>query len=313
MDIPLPQFDDEEYKAHFDEEGVDQDLVKIEYNLLLLTRDSKSKSLPPHYIAWHILWYNAFNVTRGARAALGLNSVFTVKALRRIIFELGQITDCIIRETRVDHSEDVSRENIKDRLSAYFAWCLWQDIRYYEHFLEGRYQNLLWDERPAREMAQDPAALKLHESIYGPREIMSDKELNEMRDEQRVRHWKLVDKLKKMAQHRDVSKWLEKIDDNWGVEYTYRSFFQLLEMKEIGMAKMLKEKEMTLFYPEYESGSQLLHCSTFAQLFYPSESQIIPKISNAEDYIRSEVDKASILCKMAYVNLKLIQNYINTD
>lgn len=313
MDILLPQFDDEEYKAHFDEEGVDQDLIKIEYNLLLLTRDSKSESLPPHYVAWHILWYNAFNVTRGARAALGLNSVFTIKVLKRIIFELDQITDCIIRGTQVDHSEDVSKENIEDRLSAYFAWCLWQDIRYYEHILEGRFQNMLWDERPAREVAQDPTRLKFHESIYGPLDPLSDKELIKMKEEQRVKLWQLVDKLKKLAQHRDVSKWLEKIDDDWGVEYAYRSFFELLAMKKIGMAKMLKEREMSLLYPIYESGSRLLHCSTFVQIFYPSETNIIPQITNDEEPIKMEVEKIGTFCKAAFLYLKRIQDFINTD
>lgn len=311
-DIKLPQFNDDDYIARLEEADIDKDLIQIEYNLLPLTRKSKSEALSPYHIGWHILWSNAFHLTRAARDSLVLPSFYTLHALNRVILELNQITRAI-GVGLDDQQDEISNEHIRDRLSAYFGWCIWQDIRYIEHLLQGNVQSQLWDERPRQELANDPVELERFESIYGPLEQLSPKELSEMREKYRVNFWRQADNLKAMAEHRDVSIWLDEIVGDWEPGYTYRSFFELLKRRKYGFSKMLKESNLNLFSPEYESGSQLIHCSTFSQLFYHDKREIIPKSPDDENEMKLSTDKFISTCKSTFVLLNLLRISINSS
>jgi hypothetical protein len=84
-------------------------------------------------------------------------------------------------------------------------------------------------------------------------------------------------------------------------------FFKLFDSS---INKILKKFEVGFAYSTYSEGSMLLHGSTMEQFIHIGDSIVAPKIIPQKDFIESEFQSIIERCRMIFVYLAAIEQYI---
>jgi mutator protein MutT len=93
----------------------------------------------------------------------------------------------------------------------------------------------------------------------------------------------------------------------------YRTYWDTLpffKLFDSSINKILKKFEVGFAYSTYSEGSMLLHGSTMEQFIHIGDSIVAPKIIPQKDFIESEFQSIIERCRMIFVYLAAIEQYI---
>jgi hypothetical protein len=239
----------------------------------------------------------------------------------RAVFELWLHTEAIIEPisellsksssnddvTILEKSKQYVMQEAVDRLRAYTAWCLRQDIFSYEKILEQETFNGIWSPDSALEIATDPDKIDAYEAFFGPLNETFD--INELKQKSNESRKYILEKQKQVNEwfeDQSLSEWnniLKKKKRN-------ASFFSLFKQDEENIYKRLSGTEFEFAYSLYKLQSQIIHGSTINQFLHVGEGQIYPQFVGSE--VECEYDASSIVtsCKSIFFNICYIQKQV---
>ncbi len=116
-------------------EPEERSIVVLQAHLAVLLEALKGAESDPENLAWLSLWSRVFNCCEGARGAQLRESSFTMLVMLRVLFDVSLHVEVIARQLIRANAESTSlaRSDVADRLSAYTAWSLCNDLVRYQN------------------------------------------------------------------------------------------------------------------------------------------------------------------------------------
>lgn len=278
--------------------------------------ESLNEDMTPQRLAWMIIWTHVFSTIEGTRTAILRNSEYSLHLLERSSIELELLVFAILKPLRESNeSNSDANQDVKERLAAYSAWCLWKDISVLERKLERRNIDPVWDDSIRHEIAKDPDRLEKFELLYGQLEMEDPKELNRKRRDHEKQTWESQFQLKKFADHPEIRPWVDKLEANSikarrRKEKWISSYYSLIGESETSVMNRLNKMGLAFGYSVYEENSLLLHASTFEKLFFRHEETIVPRIKSTSKIIEQLVDGIGSTCNSILVLLAAFKKHL---
>ncbi|MGH7570821.1 MAG: hypothetical protein ACREMK_03120 [Gemmatimonadota bacterium] len=281
-------------------EGLERELLKASEWSFRIAQFLKQAPISGPSVGWYALWAKHFLLLSAVRSALREESSLLLDLLNRPLFELelhiGTIGNPRWRggdpESRdfADIPVDEPPEEIRDRLKAYCAWCLEEDVLLLENRLEPGMLDMLFDYRWQRELVRAMGPYREHhERELGEIEIVSDAEAKLDRE----RYEKALDARRAMTERLikdlDLSEWVDRIRKQ-RKKRTYLPFTDLFESSQ-GSSKSaggVKGKLRSMGMPwaslTYSKDSMLLHQSSLLQVIQLSENGVSIRVPRGNDF-----------------------------
>ena len=131
-----------------DAEGISKEILKVQYHAAQFLEQIDDFKVTPEKLAWLAFWTRIFSSLEAVLLALANDSEYILRIISRAVFEDSLHAQLLLKES------SPSVTNISDRLSAYAAWCLWNDRKVYQDILS----NLegIWSSSPVNDIATRP-------------------------------------------------------------------------------------------------------------------------------------------------------------
>ncbi len=272
-------------------------ILKAQIRLANQLKDIEDDSFTFSRAAWLCLWTKLFNIADGINGALQSNSETLMDILDRMFFE------CQLQILTIIGPEE--NTNKVERLNAYSAWSLYNDLGYQDTLLRKSTMDGIWnieDEKAILEASQDEQIY--HEMLFGP--IDKENLTTDYREaaKQKISHqsqeYKKRDRIEKWLKHEDIQPWIKKIKslrNHWAP-----AFYQLFDEQQSSIPKVLKslnftEQDMEFTYVLYKQASMAIHGSSFLNNFNYNSEAISPKFTGDSDTV---VKRAVCLGKGIY-------------
>ncbi len=186
----------------------------------------------PSSLACLILWTRNYTLVQSIISLLqsrpGITRIgqyFSNELLWRAAFELQLQLIAIVNKPEKEKHQNThiaEEASIVDKLYAYLAWCLSNDIDYHQKITQRWRLDKVWDESHAEEMNQDPLAKQIYRYMYGEDVEVEDRDKRiQKKSKQRKMGFDHRSRYLQWAHHPLIEKWYEKIRDN-----RIRSFFR---------------------------------------------------------------------------------------
>jgi hypothetical protein len=316
--INLPSFDNESWIIAVEQAtGLKQEILRIQYNTLLLLKDINDNKASFERLAWFNIWTREMLLLDSVFAASDHNSEFLLQILDRISFELmlhlHTILDplvCVEKKSKSVSSGPAETRNtmIVDRLRAYTAWCLWNDLDYLQDFTHPETLKHIWSPEPARGIMADSENYAEYVKYYGEIDTETDEKLlAKGLFKQRDRGLHNKHRLQTWLDHKDLIKWKTKLKQLSKFNNSSPSFFSLFDESEKSICKRLKTLNLRFMYVSYIQSSLLIHGSSLeTNLRFHEEGFTLNTMKNEES--SSGLTKSICgKCMTFLIVLKLLQ------
>ena len=283
FNIP-PLWEKVEWQKFIDtSEGALKKVVIIEARAANILKKIKDfKKVTPERLAWLSIWTKSFSALESIVVNKPL-SVYLEDTISRITLEIQLILNTILdplfafyklkdsncKITDFDKSESDAIMDVLDRMCAYTAWGLWNDKKYYSEALRKKHLDQIWDPNPVDEIISDPNRKKAYESIFGPLPLETNSGLIIQRKKQEKYFINERDRVTSWLEHPNLKPWVMKIE-NIGDNC---KFWQLFNIENSSMHKIIKDTDIEFAYISYKSGSMTLHGSTIDNFLSISENK----------------------------------------
>jgi len=304
----IPEFVESEWREAIDDaEGFSRELLIKKAEVVSLIREIKDNDVTPAKLAWMNFWTRCISTLDGVQSALSGNSSFLLEVLERISTEkFMQIYTICEPLTKTGSS---SRETVIDRLNAYAAWTLGEDIRYLKTISHKSSLDMVSDRDPARGMKA------AYEALFGEISIDTDPvSLNAGRKRQKEELRNCHRRLDAWIKHPDLARWKEKIrilENQY--ESTKRksvSFYEIFNITEKSLGAKMNQIELGIGYLRYKQSSMLIHGSTIEQRNLTISNKIVPKIGADKDEMESSADIVCSHCHRTALYLGIIAKHL---
>lgn len=323
-----PLWEKEWSEAFAEAQGADKQLIALQGSLANMLKRINNVAVNAERLAWFGLWTKTFAVLDGARAALARNSQYVLQMLSRLTFEsvlhIRTICEpvsklCELKSTafKTKISEQALQRGWNDaieRMRAYTAWCLWNDRQFYQELIDERTLNEVWNPNPARDIANDPEKLAIHETLFGPLgvEINTD-ELKKGRSKQKRQLRLNLDRVEAWLNHSDIQPWFTKLNELKERPPHKTSFFALVNETEESISKRLQSVKLRFAYASYMQGSMIIHGSTLDKLFHIADDKLVPLFFGIDDQAEALAIDVGKDCKQIMIILILLQEHLWND
>ena len=311
--INLPFFDNESWITAVEQAtGLKQEILRIQYNTLLLLKDINDNKASFERLAWFNIWTREMLLLDSVIAASDHNSEFLLQILDRISFELMLhlhiILDTFVCVEKKNHAE-TRNTMIVDRLRAYTTWCLWNDLGYLKDFTHHETLKHIWSPEPARGIMADSENYAEYVKYYG--EIDTETDENVLKKglfKQRDRGLHNKHRLQTWLDHKGLIKWKTKLEQLSKFNNSSPSFFSLFDESEKSICNRLKTLNLRFMYVSYIQSSLLIHGSSLeANLRFHEKSFTLNTMKNEES--SSGLTKSICgKCMTFLIGLKLLQD-----
>lgn len=187
---PMWERRDEWEEVYAAAEEVERPLIKTLGRLGEMLREVEDGRSTPLNLAWLSLWTKVFHCCDGGRGAYQRQSLYTARILQRVIFEtslhLGAIIQPLMESAGVDvtrrigdlaENPSLANRRVRDRLTAYAAWCIHGALEYWRCVRDGRNLKRIYDPGPGQELLEGYGDQReLWEDLLGEVEIQSAEE-----------------------------------------------------------------------------------------------------------------------------------------
>lgn len=311
--LVIPEFVESEWLEAIEEaEGFGKELLIKRAKTVSLVRDIKDNEVTPAKLAWMNLWIKCISTLDGVQSALYGNSTFVLEVLERISIEtfmhIHTISEPLIKAGS-------SKETVIDRLNAYAAWTLGEDIRYTKTISHKSSLDMVWDPDPARAIKYNPRKKAAYEALFGEISIDTDPvSLNIGRKSQEEELRNCHRRLDAWLKHPDLVRWKDRIRTlEQSLDPAKRrsvSFFEIFNITEKSLGLKMNQIGLGIGYLRYKQASMLIHGSTIEQMNHMVSNKIVPRIGASKDEIELSADLVSSHCNRTALYLKIIAKHL---
>ena len=257
FDIPDLDTDDPEQVA--DElSGFDPELLAERARAVRLLDGVDTTGVTPPRLAWLILWSQIFAAIRGVQAAIVFRSRLLMESTWRFTFETFLHLQAIM-EPVLDSGDgtpdapapDAKADEVERRLTAFTAWCLWNDDNHIDWMMDPRTVQSLNQVVEQSDLEADLSALR----------------------SQRQEIWDLMDT-------EALDPWIRKMDrrrDGPDERHVF-SFYELLGLETTSVTQRLITLNSGASIGAYSRASVILHGSTANHFLAVKEGKVTPRL-----------------------------------
>ncbi len=302
--LRIPNLWDKDWENVIDESDEDvKILIKAQYRAVCLLKNIEDISFSFKRAAWLLLWTRLFKIIEGTRSAASYNSELILEIIERILFEY-QIQVLTIAE-----------ENQNDRLSAFSAWCLYNDYQYQESLLSPDTMDGIWDIDEEKNILKNQNEELIHKKLFAP--LNED---NLITDNHKAKKRKFVhknqehikrDRIKSWFSNDEIKPWIEKIQS---MKYKNPSFFQIFDENQKSFFKRLEvmklnDKDLKFAYIIYKKSSMKINGSSFHNPLIINSEIVFPKFTGSDDQITDLQKRIGKSCYDICVVLTFLRDY----
>lgn len=306
----IPEFVESDWREAIDEaEGFERELLIKRAQTVCLLREVKDNEVTPAKLAWMNLWTRCISILDGTQSALSGNSTFVLEVLERISTETFMHIHTILEP--LTNPQSRSKETATDRLNAYTAWTLGEDMRYITTMSHKSSLNTVWDPEPARGIKFHPKKSAAYEELFGEIKIDTDPvslRVGRLNQEEDLRNCRR--RLEAWLKHPDLVRWKEKIRLlEQPTESTKRrsvSFFEIFNITEKSLGVKMNQIGLGIGYLNYKKSSMLIHGSTIEQMNMTIANKIVPKVRADKTEIEANADLVCSLCHRTALYLNIL-------
>jgi hypothetical protein len=262
-------------------------VLKSQIRLVNLLKDIDDKSFSFRRAAWLCLWTRLFNIVEGISGALQSNSQVLIEILDRMLFESWlQIYTILGTEKNVNRGE---------RLNAYSAWCLYNDLAFQDYLLQDSIMDGIWDIEEEKSLLEDtPENQLIREKLFGPQDtekLTTDfHEANKRKMRHKSQEYKKRDRIEKWLEHEEIAPWIQRIK---ALKKFNPQFYQVIDKTKKNLFSALKsfnfnEKDIEFAYIIYKQSSMTIHGSSFSKNFTLNSKMIFPNFSGNSESLKKE-------------------------
>lgn len=261
FDIPsLDGADPEQVVGELGE--LDASLIAERARAVALLDGLDTTDVTPQRLAWLILWSQIFAAIRGVQAAVVFRSRLLLESTWRFTFEVflhlqAIIEPALVQEDDGDSAPPHDRAAAVDRrLTAFAAWCLWNDDQHMDWMTDPRTLESLGSVTERSDLEADLSALQ----------------------SQRQELWELMDT-------DALDPWIRKMDrrrDGPEVRHVY-SFYELLGLETTSVSQRLLRLNSGASIGAYSRASVVLHGSTANHFLDVEAGEVTPRLMDHAD------------------------------
>lgn len=292
-------------------------------SLLKLINDRESM---PERIAWLTIWTRTFAILDGILGALERSNLVILQVMDRMAFECLMHAEIILEPVAKlwnakkkgvnvivsDSFEVRAWQQVRQRLQAYTAWCLWNDRFYYTELLDYRTLYHIWDPAPGLRARTAKKQIPDYEILFGPTEIETDpdKICEGKRQMEAMLQLRLARCDDWLTDSRMVT-WKMKLDSLQKANNKSVSFIQLIQNDtKKSISRRLQDVERRFMYVEYMMGSMILHGSTIEHILKIGEDFLYPCIIGTADDCEQMALKVGSSCNNTVLFLAMFQKIL---
>jgi hypothetical protein len=255
----IPDLGANDPKQVADELGdLDPELLAERARSVELLSGVNSTDVTPPRLAWLILWSQIFAAIRGVQAAIVFRSRLLLESTWRFSFEtflhLQAIMEPVLDGT--DGAPDAptpeaKAREVERRLTAFTAWCLWNDDNHIDWMMDPRTVQSLNQVVERTDLEADLSALR----------------------SQRQEIWDLMDT-------ESLDPWIRKMDrrrDGPDERHVF-SFYELLGLETTSVTQRLITLNSGASIGAYSRASVILHGSTANHFLAVNEGTVTPRL-----------------------------------
>lgn len=319
--IKLPNFDEKDWEVEvLQETGLKKKILQIQYNVLHLTKSIKDNSASFERLAWFNIWTREYHLLNSTFIAYENDSEFLLEILDRLAFELELHCMTIMNPLNIWNEklirfDDEKRQEINkliiDRLRAYTAWCLWNDLYLLRDLTHENTLKGIWDPRPARGVMENPEEYDKYKQYFGEIDIETgEKDVQLGLLKQRTTEKNNMKRVERWLNHNDLIIWKTKIEKLSGSNKQTPSFFSLFDESERSICQRLKSMKMRFGYVKYIQSSLLIHGSSMRTniMFDGKENTFNLNLMKSKESIKILAKSICSACMVILMSLKYLQS-----
>jgi hypothetical protein len=211
-------------------------------------------------------------------------------------------------ETR-DVLDDTQKAKLAERMRAYTAWCLLNDLFYLKDLTNPMTLKHIWDPEPARSIKSDPEEYAKYAAYFGS----IDNEI----DERELKKWFLKQQDREMHRRRRIEAWLDHPDlTKWKTKLERLaksgnpspSFFSLFNETERSICSRLRSLNLRFMYVDYIQSSLFIHGSSIETNLLFHENSFTPRTMNDRESVADITKSILSECMSILMGLKILQS-----
>lgn len=307
--------------------GAERDVLKWQARAADLLKQIDDKEATPDRIAWFTIWTRAFSILEGVLAGLSYSSSTVLAVLDRMSFEcllhVEAILEPIARMWAANANgpkvvvsariEELAWLQVRQRLQAYTAWCLWNDRSYYADLASAATLAEIWDPAPGLRLIAD---MKKYPGIE---KLLHGHAMPVRTDRGTIARGRKQMSTELQARLSRCDSWLE---DSRLIAWTQRlhkladehirtpSFFELLFEHKPSVSKRLREVARRFSYSQYIAGSMVIHGSSLDHIVTIRKGLLYPTFVAQDEECESLSLQVGRQCDTTVVFLALIQKIL---
>jgi len=262
FDIPHLDIDDpEQVVGELGE--LDPALIAAQQRAITLLEGLDVTDVTAQRLAWLILWSQLFAAIRGVQAAVVFRSRLLLESTWRFTFEVFLHLQAIIEPALVDDekagdstAQAGRADEVDRRLTAFSAWCLWNDDHHIDWMMDPRTIESLGSLTERSDLEADLSALR----------------------SQRQEIWGLMDT-------ETLDPWIRKMDrrrDGPDERHVF-SFYELLGLETTSVSQRLIRLNSGASIGAYSRASVVLHGSTANHFLDVEAGEVTPRLRDGAD------------------------------
>lgn len=242
---------------------LDASLITARTRAIALLDGLDTTEVTPQRLAWLILWSQIFAAIRGVQAAVVFRSRLLLETTWRFTFEAFLHLQAIIEPALMQGGEDdrdtprhARVDEVDRRLTAFAAWCLWNDDHHMDWMTDPRTLESLGSVTERGDLEADLSALQL----------------------QRQELWELMDT-------DALDPWIRKMDrrrEGPEARHVY-SFYELLGLETTSVSQRLIRLNSGASIGAYSRASVVLHGSSANHFLNVDAGEVTPRLMDAAD------------------------------
>jgi len=306
-------------------DGVERQLLIISDRARSMLKEIDDFEVTPERIAWFSIFAKAYSNIDSAMIALENDSSYILEILQRIMMELelqlhrilepisdlGKWQSLPIKVTIEKKAEEIAWNKVMERMCAYTAWGLFNDMQHHKQFLE-RFMDGVWDPRPAAELhnriQNDPLSKMFHELLFTELNIQGESELRKGRQKQEKNLKDKIIRLGNWLDHPKLQHWLKKMQNAYRGEDRRRyNFFELVDVDsgDQTIRKRLRHLKFEYGYHSYDEGSMLIHNSSIEKFLNIHKQGLVPLYLNLPSEVSSDAAGVGNSCNRVFLILTI--------
>ena len=306
--LVIPSLWDKDWEHVIEESDEDNKIIfQAQSRAADLLKNIEDHSFTFKRAAWLILWTRLFNILESTKFATSFNSELILEILERMLFEY-QIQVYTIAEV-----------NQSDRLSAFSAWCLYNDYKYQESLLSPEVMDGIWDIEEEKNILENKDERQIHEKLFAPLSednlITDYDEAKKKKSSHKSQESIKRDRIKSWFNNEEIKPWIENIES---LNNRNPSFFQLFDKTQKNFFKRLKamkvnDKDLKFAYIIYKKTSMNIHGSSFHNPFTINPEMIFPNFTGLKTKIVDIQKRIGENCYDICVVLAILRKYAWDD